>query len=122
MIEGHKNSSERNGKIAEEVIRYVKEQMGICPEKVSVDIHSHSVTVTLEGVSHPAEMNLAKKQLSRSMIQNMYSELFNISKQILHFQLEDILCRPVERSFFTVDPQYGSAVLVLFFSDKSDHM
>lgn len=108
--------------IAKEVCSYGKEQMGIRPEKISVDIHDNSVTVTLEGVSHPAEMNLAKEQFSRSMIQKMYMELFNVSKSVLHSQLEKILGRRVERSFFTVDPQYGSAVVVLFLSDTANSL
>ncbi|MFW6245362.1 MAG: Na-translocating system protein MpsC family protein, partial [Fibrobacterota bacterium] len=55
-------------RIAEEICSYGSEQIGIRPEKISVDVHEQSVTVTLEGVSHPAELNLAKQQLSRSMI------------------------------------------------------
>ena len=104
--------------IAEKVLCYGKEQMGISPDKISVDIHSHSVTVSLEGVLHPAELDLAKKQLSRSMLQKMYAELFDVSKSALHSSLEKMLSQTVERSFFTVDPQYGSAVIKLFFSNN----
>ncbi|MFP4165122.1 MAG: Na-translocating system protein MpsC family protein [Chitinispirillaceae bacterium] len=112
----NKDTNKLNSRIAEIVCTYGSEQMGIRPEKISVDVHNQSVTVTLEGVSHPAELNLAKEQLSRSMIQKMYTELFNVSKPVLHSRLEHILGRTVNRSFFTVDPQYGGAVIVLFLS------
>ncbi|MDG5816532.1 Na-translocating system protein MpsC family protein [Chitinispirillales bacterium ANBcel5] len=122
MMEGN-NSTEKDTEslssiIAREVCSYGSEQMGIYPKKVSVDVHEQSVTVTLEGVSHPAELELAKKQLSRSMIQEMYTELFNVSNSVLHSRLENNLDKTVIRSFFTVDPQYGSAVIVLFFGLK----
>lgn len=102
--------------IAELVRKFGDEQMGIRPKKVSVDIHEASVTITLEGVSHPAEMRLAGDPPSRAMIEKMYLELFKISKPILHSRLETLLGRIVDRSFFAVEPQFGSAVIVLFLT------
>jgi uncharacterized protein YbcI len=111
-----RNAEAVSTRIAEVVRSYCSEQMGIRPEKISVDLHNQSVTVTLEGVSHPAEMNLARERLSRAMIEKMYMELFNVSKPVLHSRLEKLLGCTVDRSFFAVQPQYGSAVIVLFLS------
>lgn len=102
------------------VRKYVNEQMGIHPGKISVDFHDPSITVTLEGVSHPAEMNLADDPPSRAMIEKMYLELFKVSKPILHSRLGTMLGRTVDRSFFAVDPQYGNAVIVLLLADASE--
>ncbi len=102
--------------IAEVIRSYGVEQLGICPQSISVDIHNRSVIVTLEGVSHPAEVNLSRERLSREMVEKMYVEMFNISKPVLYLRLENVLGKTVERSFFAVESEYGDAVIVLFFS------
>jgi uncharacterized protein YbcI len=110
--------AELKKKISDLVREYGNEQMGIRPETVSVDIHRHSINVTLEGVSHPAEMNMAKEKLSREMIERMYSELFNVSKSALQSRIEKLLRKSIDRSFFAVETQFGNAVIVFFFSGK----
>ncbi len=110
------NNEELSIGIAEVIRSYGVEQMGIRPKQISVDIHNHSVTVTLEGVSHPAEVNLSSERLSREMLEKMYIEMFNISKPVLYSRLEQIIGRRVERSFFAIESQFGNAVIVLFFS------
>lgn len=102
--------------ITDVVRSYCNEQMGIRPESISVDMHNQSVTVTLEGVSHPAEINLARERMSCAMIEKMYMELFKVSKPVLHSRLERVLSRAVDRSFFAIESQYGNAVIVLFLS------
>jgi uncharacterized protein YbcI len=102
--------------IAEAVRNFCSEQMGIQPKKASVDVHNQSATVTLEGVSHPAEMNLASERFSSEMIEKMYLELFKISKSDLHSRLQHMIGKAVDRSFFAVEPQYGCAVIILFFA------
>ncbi|MBD3314796.1 MAG: DUF2294 family protein [Chitinivibrionales bacterium] len=64
--------------IAEVVRSFLTEQLGMHPEKISVDIHNQLVTVTLEGVSNPGEMDLAKERPSRAMIEKVYMELFSL--------------------------------------------
>ncbi len=115
VVQNETDSTET--KIGEAVGSYINVQLGIYPEVMTVDVHDQSVTVTLEGVSHPAEMSLAKEQVACSMIQKLYVELFTISKPVLHSRLSDILGRTVDRSFFTVDPFCGSAVIVLLLTD-----
>ncbi len=113
-MEEQKTRKEETSRIADVVNSYCHDQMGMSPKKISVDIHDQLITVTLEGVSHPAELNLAKEQLSRSMLQKIYSELFDVSKSILHSSVHRIMDKTVIHSFFTVDPKYGNAVIVLF--------
>lgn len=91
-----RNTDALSDGIAEAVRRYGAEQMGIWPKKVSVDVHNRSVTVTLEGVTYPAEMNLASERLSCAMIEKMYLELYNISKLYLHSRLQRMLGRVVD--------------------------
>lgn len=108
--------TELKDKISDLIRDYGNEQMGIRPKAISVDIHTHSINVTLEGASHPAEMNVAKEKLSREMIEKMYSELFNVSKPVLQSRIEKLIGKSIDRSFFAVEPQYGNAVIVFFFS------
>lgn len=109
-------NSDARAKISEIVREYGNEQMGIRPKAISVDIHSQSVIVILEGVSHPAEINMAKERFSRELIEKMYSELFNVSKAILQSRMERLLHRSVDRSFFAIEPLFGNAVIVFFLS------
>ncbi|MFP4416277.1 MAG: Na-translocating system protein MpsC family protein [Chitinivibrionales bacterium] len=109
------NTEELSSGIAEVVRRYGIEQLGIRPGSISVDIHNRSVIVTLEGVSHPAEVDLSRERLSREMVEKMYVEMFNISKSVLYLRLENVLGRTVDRSFFAIESEYGDAVIVLFF-------
>lgn len=108
--------NELKRKISDLVREYGNEQMGIRPKTVSVDIHGHSINVTLEGVSHPAEMNMAQEKLSREMIEKMYTELFNVSKPVLQSRIERLIGKSIDRSIFAVEPQFGNAVIVFFFS------
>ncbi|MBD3422391.1 MAG: DUF2294 family protein [Chitinivibrionales bacterium] len=116
------NSEDVFIRIAKAVRSYCIEQMGIRPMDISVDIHKHSVTITLEGVSHPAEKIMARERLSRVKIEKMYLELFRVSKSVLHARLENVLGCNVERSFFAVEAEYGNAVIVLFLSETGQYL
>ena len=109
-------NNEFKRKISDFVRDYGNEQMGIRPKSISVDLHSQSVIVILEGVSHPAEINMAKEKFSRELIEKMYAELFNVSKPILQSKMERLLHRSVDRSFFAIEPLFGNAVIVFFLS------
>jgi uncharacterized protein YbcI len=111
-------AKEAKGRIAAAVCGFVKEQLAVHPEHIYVDIHNRSVTVTLDGVLHPAEINLARERPARASVEKMYMELFNVSKPALHSRLEHALGKTVDRSFFAVEPQYGNAVIVLFLSSE----
>ncbi len=111
-----KESLDVREKISELVREYGNEQMSIRPKAISVDVHSQSVVVILEGVLHPAEINMAKERFSRDLIERMYAELFNVSKPILQSRMERLLHRSIDRSFFAVEPQFGNAVIVFFLS------
>ena len=113
--------NELKTRISDLVREYGNEQMGIRPKSISVDIHSQLVVVILEGVSHPAEINMAKESFSRDLIERMYAELFNVSKPVLQSQLERQLHRSIDRSFFAIEPQFGNAVIVFFLSGGLHH-
>jgi len=103
-----------------EVIKdYCNEQLGVQPEKILVDLHNQSITVTLEGVTHPAEKNIVQEGMSRGRIEKMYNELFKVSKHIIHSRLEIFLSRLIDRSFFAMESEFGNIVMVFFISGPS---
>jgi len=91
---------------------FQRNQMLVSPESVSVDFHSHSVVVTLQGASCPAERDYARERRGREMLGRFYEELFNATKLTLEMAITEILGRPIRRSKLTVDAESGDGVIL----------
>jgi len=103
--------------VAEAVMRFHVDLLAITPLGMSVDMHGHSLVVTLEGVSSPAEKELARDGRARELLEKFHRGVFDAARASLDAAVERIVGRRVERSRLSVDPQTGDSV-ILFVLDN----
>ena len=110
------------GRIAEVVATFGKDQLGAALELVSVSLQPDILLITLRSVTCPAEKNLAQEERGRALLGNLYSRAFDSVKHVLEAHIEEILNRSVAGSSITVEPESGNGIMSFrLVGGREDH-
>lgn len=93
--------------------------LGVKPKSVVIDIHSYSISATLQGIIPPVERDYAKGEESRELIEKCYENVFEVSKKAFETTLEKILGQVIQSSMLRVNPQSGDGVMVFNLEERS---
>jgi uncharacterized protein YbcI len=106
--------------IEEAVATFAYDYMGVTPKSVVVDIHSHSVLTTLQGIIPPVEKAYAEDEpAGRDLLEKCYNNVFNVAKKAFESALENILGQVIQSSILTVNPESGDGVMIFNLADRS---
>lgn len=105
--------------VEEAVATFAYDFMGVTPESVVIDIHSHSILATLQGIIPPVERDYAKEEESRELIEKCYNNVFDVAKKAFEAALENILGQVIQSSMLRVNPESGDGVMIFNLADRS---
>ena len=105
--------------IIEAVSSFQKDQMAVTCESITVNFHTDTIVVTLDGASCPAEKDYAQDRESRELLERFYGELFDVIKPTLEARVQEILGRQIRQSRLNIYPQSGAGVIVLTLASEA---
>ena len=105
--------------IIEAVSSFQKDQMAVTCESITVNFHTDTIVVTLDGASCPAEKDYAQDREARELLERFYGELFDVIKPILEARVQEILGRQIRQSRLNIYPQSGAGVIVLALASEA---
>lgn len=114
-MEHEKQLQER---IGQALIQFAEVHLRVKPHTVWVDIHEHSVVVTMEDIVPPVERDYARDDKGRELLDKSYANVFECTRRMAETELEQILDRGIISSMMQVDPQSGNAFLVFSLTDR----
>lgn len=106
-------------KVERAVSQFAGDCMGVAPKSIVVDIHEHSILVTLRGIIPPVERDYAKEGESRELIEKCYHSVFDVSKKAFENTLESILGQAIHSSMLNVNPESGDGVMVFNIKERA---
>lgn len=104
-------------RIARALIEFAEVHLRVKPHAVLVDIHEHSVVVTMEDVVPPVERDYARDNRDHELLDRSYAGVFECTRRMAETELEQILNRGILSSMMQVDPKSGNAFLVFSLID-----
>ncbi len=107
------NSGEIGKQLEDAVGEFVRSYMSVRPESILVDRHDTHLLITLCQVVSPSEREYAREVDSRTLLERLFAETFDVVKTELEIVVTEITGRAVLHSRISVDPAAGDAVLVL---------
>ena len=99
------------------VTGFAREQMGLQPTAVLVNLQDEVLFVMLQGITFPAEKACAEDEEGRTLLDDYYARTFAAGKQVLEGEIEGILGKRIKRSTLRVDSLSGSGVVQVMFGD-----
>lgn len=99
--------------LTDTIVAFVTAQLGLHPDKVFIDEHGSSITVTLRNVLSDSEKNAAKDKRTAELIARALTEAFRSVSGILVANCSSALEMPVEAASFVLDPQSNHASIIL---------
>ena len=105
--------------IVEAVSSFQRDQMAVTCESITVNFHTDTIVVTLDGASCPAEKDYAQNREARELLERFYGELFDVIKPILEARVQEILGRQIRQSRLNIYPQSGAGVIVLALASEA---
>ena len=107
-------------RIAQALMRFAEVHMHVKPHAALVDIHEHSIVITLENIVPPVERDYARDNKNHDLLDKSYAGVFGCTRQMAETELEQIVDRSVKSSMMRVDPESGNALLVFNLSEKKE--
>ena len=104
-------------RIAQALIRFAEVHLRVKPRGALVDIHKHSVVVTLADIVPPVERDYARDNKNHELLDKSYAGVFECTHRMAEAELEQVLSRGVKNSMMRVDPESGNAFLVFNLTD-----
>lgn len=101
------------------VAEFAGDYMGVTPKSIVVDVHEHSILVTLKGIIPPVERDYARERESRELVERCYHSVFDVSKKAFKSALENILGRAVQSSMLRVNLESGDGVMVFNIEERT---
>ena len=108
------------GQIAQVLIRFAEIHLRAKPRAALVDIHEHSILVTLEDILPPVERDYARDNEGYELLDKSYTRVFACMRRMAEIELELILGRRIKNSILRVDPESGNALLVFNLADGEE--
>jgi len=108
------------GQIAQALIRFAEIHLQVKPRAALVDIHEHSIVVTLEDIVPPVERDYARDNQGHELLDKSYTCVFACMRRMAEIELELILGRCIKNSILRVDPESGNAFLVFNLAEKKE--
>jgi len=111
--------SQLKRQIVEAVSSFQRDQMAVICESITVNFHTDTIVVTLDGVTCPAEKDYAQNREARELLERFYGELFDVIKPILETRVQEILGRQIRQSRLNIYPESGAGVIVLALASEA---
>jgi len=92
---------------------FLRQNFSDSPKSIKVLMDDDLVVIRLDGFFCPAEVQMGKKKRDTVLMHEMYSKLFNETKDALIEQIEQILGKKIKASQMNVD--FESEILVMDF-------
>jgi uncharacterized protein YbcI len=97
---------------AQVLMRFAEVHLRVKPRAALVDIHAHSVVVTLEDIVPPVERDYARENKGHELLDRSYAGVYDCTRRMAEAEVERILDRRIKNSILRVDLESGNAFLV----------
>jgi len=106
-------------RIAQTILRFEKDRLGLAPQSVTVDLSPQTVIVTLREACPPAERQYAAVGDGRALLERLYRELFEAVRKDLEALISRMVGSGVRTSQLIIDPASGNGLIVFALATPS---
>jgi uncharacterized protein YbcI len=106
------------GRIAQVLMRFANAHLQVKPHAALVDIHEHSIVVTLENIVPPVERDYARDCHENELLDKSYAGVYACTRRMAEIELEKVVNRNIKNSIMRVDPESGNALLLFNLADS----
>jgi uncharacterized protein YbcI len=115
--EAMEQEKQLQGQIAQILMRFANVHLQVKPHTALVDIHEHSIVVTLENIVPPVERDYARDFHEHELLDKSYASVYACTRRMAEIELENLVNRNIINSIMRVDLESGNALLLFNFMD-----